>query len=163
MTVVGVEDLQEACQKLAGVRGGLHHCGVATLHAGHQRPTVGALRLPLGGVNGYMHVRGKQGRAKNMYQGTTPRKSRRTALFGTAREAAIALAELKEQRLELVGDPSKQLDFSEAALAAPRTSHGSRESPFSSLHGMPSVRIALLRGLRCRHIDSFDLVMPLRE
>ena len=50
---------------------------------------VGALRLPLGGVNGYMQVRGKQGRAKNMYQDTTPRKSRRTALFGTAREAAI--------------------------------------------------------------------------
>ena len=63
---------------------------------------VGALRLPLGGVNGYKHVRGKQGRAKDLFQGTTPRKSRRTALFGTAREAAIALAELKEQQPDRV-------------------------------------------------------------
>ena len=30
---------------------------------------VGALRLPLGGVNGYVGVRGKQGYKKNQFQG----------------------------------------------------------------------------------------------
>ena len=47
--------------------------GIVTAMPPSKTPTsdtvelVGALRLPLGGVNGYMHVRGKQGRAKNMY------------------------------------------------------------------------------------------------
>ena len=98
--------------------------GIVTAMPPSKTPTsdtvelVGALRLPLGGVNGYKHVRGKQGRAKDLFQGTTPRKSRRTALFGTAREAAIALAELKEQqpdhpgRADRVDDPIKLLDFS---------------------------------------------------
>ena len=39
---------------------------------------VGALRLPLGGINGYIGVRGKQGRKKDKFQGTTPTKTRRT-------------------------------------------------------------------------------------
>ena len=39
-------------------------------------------------------------------------KSRRTALFRTAREAAVALAELKEQWPDRVDDPIKLLDFS---------------------------------------------------
>ena len=36
---------------------------------------VGGLRLPLGGVNGYRGVRGKQDRKKNKYQGVTPRNA----------------------------------------------------------------------------------------
>ena len=36
------------------------------------------LRVPLGGVNGYKGVRGKQGRKKNKFQGVTPRKQHRT-------------------------------------------------------------------------------------
>ena len=56
---------------------------------------VGALRLPLGGINGYVGVRGRQGHSKNKFQGTTPTKTRRTQLYKTAREAAVALAELK--------------------------------------------------------------------
>ena len=34
---------------------------------------AGGQRLPLGGRNGYLGVRGKQGRAKNKFQGVTPR------------------------------------------------------------------------------------------
>ena len=48
---------------------------------------AGGQRLPLGGVNGYRGVRGKQGRKKDMFQGVTPKKKHRTRLFGTAQEA----------------------------------------------------------------------------
>ena len=61
---------------------------------------VAGQRLPLGGVNGYRGVRGKQGKKKNKYQGVTPKKKHRTRLFATAKEAAIALAQLRED-LEL--------------------------------------------------------------
>ena len=57
-------------------------------------------RLPLGGINGYAGVRGKQGRKKDKFQGVTPRKQHRTKLFGTPLEAALAFAQLKED-LEL--------------------------------------------------------------
>ena len=57
-------------------------------------------RLPLGGLNGYCGVRGKQGRKKDKFQGVTPKKQHRTALFNTALEAAIAFAQLNED-LEL--------------------------------------------------------------
>ena len=68
---------------------------------------VGALRLPLGGVNGYVGVRGKQGHNKDKFQGTTPTKKRRTKLFNSAREAAVALAELIQQPQEQ-DDPMSQ-------------------------------------------------------
>ena len=55
---------------------------------------VGALRLPLGGLNGYLSVRGKQGRKRDKYQGCSPNKTRRTKLFKTLRQAAIAFAKL---------------------------------------------------------------------
>ena len=61
---------------------------------------AGGQRLPLGGVNGYMGVRGKQGKKKNKFQGITPKKKHRTEHFDTAQEAAIALAQLRED-LEL--------------------------------------------------------------
>ena len=61
---------------------------------------VGGRRLPLGGINGYCGVRGKQGRKKDKFQGVTPKKQHRTALFDTALEAAIAFAQLRED-LEL--------------------------------------------------------------
>ena len=44
---------------------------------------VGKLRLPLGGMEGYLNVRGRQGRQKDKYQGFTPNKTRRTKLFDT--------------------------------------------------------------------------------
>ena len=61
---------------------------------------AGGQRLPLGGVNGYRGVRGKQGRKKDKFQGVTPKKQHRTAHFDTALEASIALAQLKSD-LEL--------------------------------------------------------------
>ena len=61
---------------------------------------VDGLRVPLGGVNGYCGVRGKQGRNKNKYQGVTPRKKHRTGPYETAKEAAVALAHLRHD-LEL--------------------------------------------------------------
>ena len=42
---------------------------------------AGGHRLPLGGLYGYIGVRGKQGRRKDKYQGITPRKQHRTELF----------------------------------------------------------------------------------
>ena len=53
-------------------------------------------RLPLGGKHGYLGVRGGQGRKKDKFQGTTPRKRHRTGHFDTPLEAAIAFAQMKE-------------------------------------------------------------------
>ena len=79
---------------------------------------VGELRLPLGGVNGYANVRGKQGRKKNKYQGYTPNKTRRTKPCDTARKAAIALAELQQPKPLTVGSgaSARVLDFASPAL-----------------------------------------------
>jgi hypothetical protein len=58
---------------------------------------AGGQRLPLGGVNGYLGVRGGQGRKKDKYQGVTPQKKHRTGHFDTPLEApAIAFAQMKE-------------------------------------------------------------------
>ena len=67
---------------------------------------IGSLQLPLGGKHGFMGVRGGQGRDKVQFQGHTPRKTHRTQLCRTPREAAIELAQLK-QRLQLDVDESK--------------------------------------------------------
>ena len=55
---------------------------------------VDGLRLPLGGVNGYVGVRGKQGRKKDKFQGVTPRKQYRAGPKDTTKKAAVALAYL---------------------------------------------------------------------
>ena len=75
---------------------------------------VGTLRLPLGGLNAYMNVRVKQGRKKDKFQGCTPNKTRRTSLYNTPREAAVALAKLK-QRPEELDDPIRHIDFASPA------------------------------------------------
>ena len=56
----------------------------------------GGQRLPLGGVNGYKHVRGKQGKGKNKFQGVSPRKQHRTKHCETALEAAYAYQQMME-------------------------------------------------------------------
>ena len=53
---------------------------------------VDGLRVPLGGKNGYIGVRGKQGRKRDKFQGVTPRKQHRTSPKKTSKEAAVALA-----------------------------------------------------------------------
>ena len=45
--------------------------------------------MPLGGVNGYIGVRGKQGRKKNKFQGMTPRKTHRTGPHETPKEVGM--------------------------------------------------------------------------
>ena len=67
---------------------------------------VGMLRLPLGGLNGYLNVRGKQGRARDRFQGYTPKKTHFTELFDKPHEAAVALATLKCE-LALGHDPAQ--------------------------------------------------------
>ena len=78
---------------------------------------VGALRLLLGGINGYANVRGKQGRQRDRYQGYTPNKTRRTKPCDTAREAAIALAELLQPKPLTVGsgNTARVLNFASPA------------------------------------------------
>ena len=71
---------------------------------------IGALRLPLGGINGYVGVRDKQGHKEDKFYGTTPTKTGRTKHFTTAREAAAALAELTRRPREL-DDPIAELEF----------------------------------------------------
>ena len=57
---------------------------------------AGGQRLPLGGRHGYIGVRGKQGRKKDKFQGTTPQKRHRTKHYDTPLEAAVAFAQLRE-------------------------------------------------------------------
>lgn len=69
---------------------------------------VGGVRVARGGKHGYMHVRGGQGRNKRLFQGISPRKGHRTALYATTKEAAVAFA-----KKLFVGSKQK------GALAAP--------------------------------------------
>lgn len=57
---------------------------------------IAGQRLPLGGKNGYIGVRGKQGRKKDKFQGVTPRKQHRTDLFDSPLH--------RHPRLEHIGD-----------------------------------------------------------
>ena len=80
---------------------------------------AGGHRLPLGGLNEYLGVRGQQGRGKNKFQGTTPKKKHRTRLCDTPLEAAIAFAQLKEDlELGLLEQRPKKTSAAPAAFAA---------------------------------------------
>ena len=57
----------------------------------------GNLLLPLGGKYEYKRVRGKQGRKRDKFQGYTPKQTHFTELHDTAQEAAVALANLKQE------------------------------------------------------------------
>ena len=82
---------------------------------------VAGQRLPLGGVNGYLGVRGKQGRGKDKFQGVTPRKQHRTGLFDSPLQAAVAFAQLKEDLdLGMLAQRSRKKRASPATLAASR-------------------------------------------
>ena len=104
---------------------------------------VGGQRLPLGGINGYRGVRGKQGRAKNKFQGMTPKKTHFTKFYDTAQEAAIALAQLQEDKeLGMLGQQQKQPP---AKPATPATAAAPKRWELGTLlgrmpqpqHGMP--------------------------
>ena len=82
---------------------------------------AGGQRLPLGGLNGYRGVRGKQGRKKNKFQGITPKKQHRTGLYDHAQEAAIALAQLREDlELGMVTEHGAKVVKSPVTIAAPK-------------------------------------------
>ena len=82
---------------------------------------AGGQRLPLGGLNGYRGVRGKQGRKKNKFQGITPKKQHRTGLYDHAQEAAIALAQLREDLdLGMVTEHGAKVVKSPVTIAAPK-------------------------------------------
>ena len=82
---------------------------------------AGGQRLPLGGLNGYVGVRGKQGRKKNKFQGITPKKQHRTGLYDHAQEAAIALAQLREDLdLGMVTEHGAKVVKSPVTIAAPK-------------------------------------------
>ena len=90
--------------------------------AQQQFEVAGGRRLPLGGVNGYLNVRGKQGHKRDKFQGVSPKKKNRTGHFDTAQEAAIAYSQMKED-LKL-GMPSlqqqQQKPATPATAAAPK-------------------------------------------
>ena len=96
---------------------------------------IGGQRLPLGGINGYVGVRGKQGRKKDKFQGVTPRKQHRTAHFATSQEAALALAQLKEDlelgMLQASSSHKKPASLDAAATAISR----SHARPRAVAHG----------------------------
>ena len=95
-----IRKLQGACAAPGASESGVLPHRLAMPRAQPRFEAVDGLRVPLGGINGYKGVRGKQGRKKNKYQGVTPRKTHRTGHFDTAKEAAIAFAQLRED-LEL--------------------------------------------------------------
>ena len=83
---------------------------------------VDGLRVaPLGGVNGYLGVRGKQGRKKDKFQGVTPRKTHRTGPKITPKEAAVALARLRHDlELGVLPERSEKKPQPPAGNAAPK-------------------------------------------
>ena len=75
---------------------------------------VAGQRLPLGGINGYLGVRGKQGRKRDKFQGVTPKKRHRTKLCDTPLEAAVAFAQLNEDlELDMLEPCTKKITATE--------------------------------------------------
>ena len=81
----------------------------------------GGQRLPLGGHNGYAHVRGGQGKRKNKYQGISPKRQHRTkAIYDTSLEAALAYQQMMED-VELGLESDLQQKKKPLPLASPAT------------------------------------------
>ena len=103
--------------KLSSSRGGMPRSQQARFEE------AGGQRLPLGGINGYIGVRGKQGRRKDKYPGRGPEEGEPHAgqLFDTAREAAIAFAQLREDlELRMLEPPPNKKPATPATCAAPK-------------------------------------------
>ena len=109
---------------------------------------VDGLRVPLGGKNGYIGVRGKQGRKRDKFQGVTPRKQHRTSPKKTSKEAAVALAHLRHDiDLGIVENRSNKKSQPPAGTAARKklevgTYLGHLLRPLPA--GIPTVACALL-------------------
>ena len=78
----------------------------------------GTLRLPRGGKHGYRGVRGGQGKRRDRFQAYTMADSKKLTvpgLFGSAHEAAVALAQWKMQReLDLVEERAERKPHGDA-------------------------------------------------
>ena len=108
------------------------------------------MRVRRGGKHGYKHVRGGQGRAKNLFQAHTPLKNHRTALYSTSREAAVAFAKKLFVGRALT-DAVAQQPAAALALASVGAAHASamplpvaRGVPCGPRVPIPSVRGVLL-------------------
>ena len=104
---------------------------------------IGGRRLPLGGLNYYLGVRGGQGRKKNKFQGVKPKKKHRTGLFDTPVEAALAFAQLKED-LEL-----DMLELEQKSPAEPDANAAAKKSLYLGqlFHQAPPAAIVPARAL----------------
>ena len=76
------------------------------------------MRLPLGGVNGYVGVRSRQGYTKDEVPRHHADQEAAHQLFDSRFEAAVALAELIRQPQEQ-DDPIRHLDFALPISGAP--------------------------------------------
>ena len=92
----------------------------------------GNFKLPLGGMYEYKGVRGKQGRARDRFQGYTPKKTHLTRLCNTSQEATVALATLK-QELEMGHDAVEK--------RKPRKKRGSLFGMRNLTHHSPASRV----------------------
>jgi hypothetical protein len=117
---------------------------------------VGELTLRLGGKNEYERVRGGQGPDKNKYQGYTKDKKDSTASFETAREAAIALAELERDiAAGLDKAARKRRKGINMCPLEPRPIHLPTLSVFASIL-FSSYPDRILSALRTRRVHHFD-------
>ena len=87
--------------------------------------------MPRGGKHGYSGVRGGQGKRRDRFQGYAMVNSKKVTvpgLFGSAHEAAVALAQWKQQReLDLVEEPAEKKprkSRNSKAVAQPSNSGG---------------------------------------
>ena len=102
----------------------------------------GGQRLPLGGINGYKHIRGKQGKGKDKFQGVSPKKMHRTRHCGTALDAALAYAQMMED-VELGLESEQQQDKKTCLpLASPATTV--KPAPMNLCSSLPCVAVAPL-------------------
>ena len=133
---------------------------------------VAGRRLPLGGKNVYLGVRGKQGWRQDQYQGCTPNKKHRTGLFDKPFDAAMALAELKEdielgmleKPLAIDGGALMQFSGPKFALDASNVRHAPLALVVSPVISYPQAVAALLtpeqaamaaaRGVAAVYVDS---------
>jgi len=94
----------------------------------------GQLKLYLGGKHGYQGVRGGQGPNKDGFQGYTKDKKHTTRAFKEPREAAIALAQLKQDiALGLICDDTDGKQPRKKRTAR-TTSQGAKASHLTRIH-----------------------------
>lgn len=106
----------------------------------------GALRLPRGGKHGYRGVRGGQGRRRARFQAYATIDGLKVTvpgLFGSAHEAAVALAQWKQQRALGLDEepPAKKPRKKRSPAAAQQPSACDSTARYSQLPRMPLLLI----------------------